>query len=278
MKNIIKKAVNEALNALPSRHAEVLSLHYGLEDGRFRSLQEIGNKYGISRERARQIRNSALEKLLQDECVDKLSDSIVQLENAVDDCGGFATEEKICKTCGIVDENDSGYVRLLLDLGSNFYLNKGDDDLNLFWTTRPEKKNEFISTIKHFHKLVKKDKRDIFTKEELYSLLNESLKKNAPKLVKNNAGLLIEVSKKISSNKYDDWGEASNPEISLSNIRGCIRLILRREDKPLHFSDISRKVKEIKEVDVKESSCHNELVLSDDFELVGKGLYKLKGV
>lgn len=48
---------------LTAREARILSLRYGLKDGRERTLDEIGDKYGLTRERIRQIEKEALDRL-----------------------------------------------------------------------------------------------------------------------------------------------------------------------------------------------------------------------
>lgn len=55
--------LREAVNSLPPREAEVLELRYGLKDGISRTLEEVGRKLGVTRERARQIESQALRKL-----------------------------------------------------------------------------------------------------------------------------------------------------------------------------------------------------------------------
>ncbi len=59
----MKDMLRGALDTLRPRDAKVLSLRYGLDDDSPRTLQEIGDEFGITRERARQIQNSALKKL-----------------------------------------------------------------------------------------------------------------------------------------------------------------------------------------------------------------------
>ncbi len=55
--------VNKCLDELPERERDIIKLRYGLYDGKPRTLREIGEKYGISKERVRQLENNILNKL-----------------------------------------------------------------------------------------------------------------------------------------------------------------------------------------------------------------------
>ena len=59
----MKATLNSLLATLNERQQQVLRLHYGMEDGICYSLEQIGKKLGISKERARQIEHQAIEKL-----------------------------------------------------------------------------------------------------------------------------------------------------------------------------------------------------------------------
>jgi RNA polymerase primary sigma factor len=61
--HILKVQICEALNKLSERERKILVLRFGLEDGRFRTLEEVGQEFGITRERIRQIEAKALRKL-----------------------------------------------------------------------------------------------------------------------------------------------------------------------------------------------------------------------
>ncbi len=60
---MLREQLNEVLNTLTPREAQVLRLRFGLEDGRTRTLEEVGKVFNITRERIRQIEAKALRKL-----------------------------------------------------------------------------------------------------------------------------------------------------------------------------------------------------------------------
>lgn len=61
--NSIKYEIKRALRNLNKQEAEVINLHFGLEDGLPMSLQSIGYRFSLSEERVRQIRSNAIKKL-----------------------------------------------------------------------------------------------------------------------------------------------------------------------------------------------------------------------
>ena len=60
---LLKEQLNEVLSTLTDREAKVLRLRFGLEDGRSRTLEEVGKEFEVTRERIRQIEAKALRKL-----------------------------------------------------------------------------------------------------------------------------------------------------------------------------------------------------------------------
>jgi RNA polymerase sigma factor (sigma-70 family) len=60
---VLTREVGTVLATLTEREREVVRLRFGLDDGRVRTLEEIGRVFGLSRERIRQIEKSSLTKL-----------------------------------------------------------------------------------------------------------------------------------------------------------------------------------------------------------------------
>jgi len=61
--NLLRQDLVDILEALPAREVRILQLRYGLTDGKRHTLQEVGDKMGVSRERVRQIESQALRRL-----------------------------------------------------------------------------------------------------------------------------------------------------------------------------------------------------------------------
>ena len=71
---LLKEQLDEVLATLTPREAKVLRLRFGLEDGKSRTLEEVGSEFKVSRERMRQIEAKALRKLRHPSRSKKLKD------------------------------------------------------------------------------------------------------------------------------------------------------------------------------------------------------------
>jgi RNA polymerase primary sigma factor len=72
-RQLLKDRIGELLRCLPPRYREVLELRFGLRDGNARSLEEIAQIFGVTRERIRQIEAGGLQKLRQPERRERLA-------------------------------------------------------------------------------------------------------------------------------------------------------------------------------------------------------------
>jgi len=71
---LLKEQLEEVLGTLTEREKKVLTLRFGLEDGRARTLEEVGREFNVTRERIRQIEAKALRKLRHPSRSRKLKD------------------------------------------------------------------------------------------------------------------------------------------------------------------------------------------------------------
>ena len=77
LKQLLKEQIEDVLSSINPRERRVLQLRFGLEDGRSRTLEEVGKEFNVTRERIRQIEAKALRKLRHPSRSRKLRDYLV---------------------------------------------------------------------------------------------------------------------------------------------------------------------------------------------------------
>lgn len=73
-KSMLRDKIDEVLNTLSPREARILRLRFGLDNGRSYTLEEVGQKFGLTRERIRQIEGKALRQLRHPQKARQLKD------------------------------------------------------------------------------------------------------------------------------------------------------------------------------------------------------------
>ena len=73
-RTLLKNHITEVLDQLSLREQKILKIRFGLEDGVTHTLEEVGNEFGVTRERIRQIEAKTLEKIRDMKGMKKLKD------------------------------------------------------------------------------------------------------------------------------------------------------------------------------------------------------------
>ncbi|MEN9362076.1 MAG: hypothetical protein RL095_3611 [Verrucomicrobiota bacterium] len=71
-RSFLRQSLNETLSALSERERLILRLRFGMEDGQYHTLEDVGARFGISRERIRQLETTALDKMRSPEQAHRL--------------------------------------------------------------------------------------------------------------------------------------------------------------------------------------------------------------
>ncbi len=89
---------------------------------------------------------------------------------------------------------------------------------------------------------------------------------------------LMQALKNLEQNKYGEWGIADWGEIKPKTVNDKIYLILKHAGDALHFTEIAKKINEMKfdKKTANAATVHNELILDDRYVLVNRGTYGLK--
>ncbi|MBP6945693.1 MAG: hypothetical protein KBC74_00200 [Candidatus Pacebacteria bacterium] len=260
---------------LPERSRDVVVSRYGLgSKARGETLDAIGKRYGITRERVRQIENHAT-KLTQDSpALTKEASSFVWLENAIRELGGVLSENMLLDEFA-KDTETRNHLYFLLVVGQPFISAKETPDFKARWSVDPELTKAVESALKQVHGTVKHS--DVLSEDKLVEHVMSCLTKvNTKYRSKDTVRRWLELSNCIMRNPLGEWGRASAPGIRVKNIRDHAYLALKRHGSPMHFREVAKSIEKLFGKKAHEATTHNELIKDGRFVLVGRGIYALK--
>jgi len=148
---------------------------------------------------------------------------------------------------------------------------------NLKKTYSTEELIELLKQLDSYNKYQEKLKA---SETDLYPVFKSQVFPDKAEIINSNKVLysLMQAVKNLEQNKYGEWGIADWQEIKPKTVNDKIYLILKHEAKPLHFTEIAKKINDMK-FDRKianAATVHNELILDSRYVLVGRGTYGLK--
>jgi len=253
-KNLIK--------TLPERQREIICRRFGLyfekeKERKKETLQAIGEDFGITRERVRQIENDGLRKIKKK--ISSLEKVFEFFKDYLKSHKGIKKEEILSEELG--GEKFKNHVLFLLSLSDSFHRHKETEEFFSFWFLEDKFIKKAKKIISQFIKKLKKAKTPL-------------------KLPSTYPLSYIEISKKIGKSIDGLYGLVEWPEITPKGIRDKAYLILQQQKKPLHFTEVATLINSssffspYKKVTVQ--AVHNELIKDPRFVLVGRGIYALK--
>ena len=277
------QTVESILAMLSEREQDILKMRHGLSGSSRKTLEDIGRQYKITRERVRQIESSSLKKISKKFDQNFLK-QIEDITNAIlTEHGGMMSEANLIKELlvipGASDQNRAAINFVLSQLlNHRFHFVKENKKIKNFWKT-PESSLDFFDEViadirtlitQHNEVLALEDLIDKVTQTEFFTK-NDDL---TDKMIIN----FLYITKLIKDNPYQEWGLSEWPSITPKRMNDKIYVVLRRENKPLHFTEIAEVINK-KNFDKRQAypaTIHNELILDKKYVLVGRGIYALK--
>lgn len=269
-KDITKRLVQ----TLPERSRDVVVSRYGLSDDKdAETLDAIGKRYGITRERVRQIENSAIKAIQDSPVMQKESGVLVGLENAIRDMGAILPEHSILAEFA-ADPKTKNHLYFLMVVGKPFNAKKEDDQFKARWFVDENVAKAVEDALKTVHASVKST--DVLTEDKLVDHVLSCLSRvNVKYKNKETARRWLELSNCLMRNPLGEWGRTSAPGIKLKNIRDHAYLALKRHGSPMHFREVAKAIEKLFGKKAHQATTHNELIKDKRFVLVGRGIYAL---
>lgn len=276
----LSSVIEDMFLVLTPKEKEVIIKRFSLNNEPRQTLEKIGQKFSVTRERIRQIEKIALGKLRRTVSNSKLNDINSIAKEVLEANGGVLIETKlvseILKVILSEESVDSNIIKLALSINSEVTKHDKTNVFKPFWRLKKVNLDIIKDILKSGIKVLNQHS-DVIKDEDISTFIKGELKEKHPKLESETVLSTLEIDKKIKRVK-EGFGLMSWRHINPRSIRDKAYIILKKNSTPLHFVEIANKIASEgfdKKV-VTTQAVHNELIRYEQFVLVGRGLYALK--
>jgi len=269
-----KQVTKTLLEVLPERARDVLEKRYGLgKDGDTHTLEAIGQSYGITRERVRQIENYGIQSIQKSEVYKKHFDLFIELQKLIDQLGGGLIAEHVLLDELATDATTRNHLYFVLIVGDPFYKSKENPQYAHRWFTERKTADTVEKALRSVYKGLNRD--ELVSEADIIARFRAELTDMAEEHNEDVLKRWLSISKQIGCNPLGDWGPADSPNIRVKGIRDYAYLAVKRHGSPMHFREVASTINTLFGHKAHIATTHNELIKDDRFVLVGRGLYAL---
>ena len=269
------KVVSKHLvSVLSDRARDVITGRYGLgENTSHMTLDAIGKKYGITRERVRQIENHSLGFIRKAKEYEKESVAFSELQSLIHSLGCLISEEDLLSHIS-TDKSTQNHVHFMLVVGDAFIKEKEDDDFKHRWCVDADLSKKIQGSLKKLYESLSDDA--LVSEPDMIRAFLGYLNEVSDELKSEEiAKRWLSVSKKIAKNQLGEWGRADSTNINAKGMRDYAYLVIRKHGSPIHFREVAKAIEKMFGRKAHVATTHNELIKDKRFVLVGRGLYAL---
>lgn len=274
----IHQVFHSILDSLAEKERTVITRRIGLEWNR-ETLQEIGDTYGITRERVRQIEDVGIKKIgriMRSSPLMKIQESgemILKMH------GGVMTRDRlitaIIADVGFADTVNENIVDVLLQADFNLQRSKPQLGTRTYYHFPEIQKKQIEAIHKEAIKVLKK-KGDIMENSILYEMIKINLFAQFGKVEPVMIDAVIDIYVDLVKWEEKFVGLEKWKILNPSTLKDKAIYVLKKKKEPMHFLDIANSITEYFHEPVKISTIHNELIRNEEFVLIGRGIYVLK--
>ncbi len=269
-----KAVTKRILSPLQERSLDVVTNRFGLgEKAERRTLESIGEEYGITRERVRQIENAALALIRKSDEFQKEKSSFAELKEAVKTLGGLVPEDELLESLA-KDKSTQNHFHLYLVLGDDFTKHKEDEHFSARWSVDDKVTEAVHNSLKKLYDNLSDD--ELVPEGELIARFLDHLKDIAAEYQSEEiARRWLGMSKRVSRNPLGEWGKSESSNVKTRGIKDYAFLVMRKHGSPMHFREVAKAIADTFGKKTHVATCHNELIKDSRFVLVGRGIYAL---
>lgn len=270
-----KHVSKKLLSVLKDRSLDIIANRYGLsEDSTRKTLEAIGQKYGITRERVRQIENAALAAIRKSDVMKEHESVFKELEDLMKSLGVVVHEDELLSNISD-DPSIQNHINFYLVLGEAFNQHKEDENFKTRWALRNELVDKVHEALKNLYKTLDTD--ELVQESEMINRFLQEIKDISDE--HRDEELLrrwLKLSKKVAKNPLNEWGRAESKNVKTRGVKDYTFLVLRKHGEPMHFKEVAEAITKTFGKKTLAATTHNELIKDPRFVLVGRGKYALR--
>lgn len=269
-----KAITKRLLSVLTKRGQDVIENRYGLgAKANKMTLDAIGKKYDITRERVRQIENHSLTVIRKSKEYKDLRPVFDELKAIVMELGGIVSEKDLLKHLA-KDQATQNHVHFLFVIGEEFIREKEDEEFKHRWHVDPELAKRIQGALRKLYAKLSDD--ELVLESDLIDDFLEEVRDMNDKY-KNEEVIKrwLSISNKIGKNPLGEWGRTTSPNVNAKGMRDYAFLVIRKHGSPIHFKEVAKAISQYFDKKAHVATTHNELIKDPRFVLVGRGLYAL---
>jgi hypothetical protein len=269
-----KKVTKKITSHLQNRASDVIMNRFGLTaDGRRKTLEEIGKKYNITRERVRQVEEAALALIKKSEAYKSEQMVFDELKQLMHKLGSIVAEHELLPYIS-KDQATQNHINFFLMLGDAFKKHREDEHFHARWSVDDAMTDKIHDSLKKLYATLKDE--DLIPETEMIKKFFDQMKDISEQYRDEEiARRWLSMSKTIAKNPLGEWGKASSPNIRTRGVKDYAFLVMRRHGSPMHFKEVTDAISKTFGKKTHYATCHNELIKDPRFVLVGRGMYAL---
>lgn len=269
-----KQVTKRMLAGLPKRAYDVIVNRFGLtDDAKRKTLEAIGLKYNITRERVRQIETAALSMIRKSASFKNEKLVFEELKKLMHTLGAIVSEHDLFNHIS-KDKLIHNHLNLFLTLSEDFTKHKEDDHFKARWSVDREISEKVHKSLKNLYASLSDE--ELISETDLFAMFLDQVKDlSAQYKSEEIARRWLGMSKAIGKNPLGEWGKSISSSIKTRGVKDYAFLVMRKHGSPMHFREVAKAVSSTFNKNCHVATCHNELIKDSRFVLVGRGIYAL---
>lgn len=269
-----KKITQKIISQLAERSSDVIMNRFGLtQEGERKTLEEIGKKYNITRERVRQVEDAALTFIKKSDAYKKEHAVFEELKVLVHKLGSIVAEHELLPYIS-KDKSTQNHINFFLVLSDVFTKHREDDHFHVRYSIDDEMALKVHEALRKLYASLTDE--DLVAETEMikkfFGHLGEVSEEYRDEEI---AKRWLSMSKTVAKNPLGEWGKADSPNIRIRGVKDYAFLVMRRHGSPMHFKEVADSISKTFGKETHYATCHNELIKDPRFVLVGRGMYAL---